>query len=153
MTENLSEIAKIFEQLGRSIVEYTDENDVQLFQDIPVRWDMCEVTPNNMNPTEIVLQAKPFQKTPDCVFERQLDIIIIHNTDYERDITLRLSKYSEDMIKIIDDIVMTSNTFYLQFLQGSEIRYLRNNREDSESYKGSKTLFSSMIVLSYLLRY
>jgi hypothetical protein len=153
MTENLSEIAKIFEQLGKSIVEYKDENDVPLFQDIPVRWDMCEVSPNNMNTTEIVLQGKPFQRENNCVFERQLDIIIIHNTDYERDITLRLSKYSEDMIKIIDDIIMSGPNYELQFLQGSEIRYLRNNKEDAESYKGSKTLFSSMIVLSYLLRY
>ena len=153
MTENLSEIAKVFEQLGMAIVEYVDDDGIQLFADVPVRWDMCEVSPNNMNDTEIVLQGKPFQRTNDCLVERQLDVIIIHNTDFERDITLRLSKYSEDMIKIIDDVVLSGTDFDLTFLQGSEIRYLRNNREDAESYKGSKTLFSSMIVLSYLLRY
>ena len=147
MAEQLSRIATVFEQIGKAIQEDST------FNKIPIKWDMFEVTPNNMPPTLVVLQGKPFQldKT-GCNYERQVDICIIHNTDHERDIILRLSKYAENMVEIMNNFVMTSNVD-IQFLQGSEIRALRNNREDAESYKGSKTLFSSMIVLRYLLRY
>ena len=147
MAEQLSRIATVFEEIGKAINEHED------FKKIPIKWDMIEVSANNMPPTLVVLQAKPFSyDTSRCNYERQLDICIIHNTDYERQIILRLSKYAETMIELLEEFVLTSNVD-IQFLQGSEMRALRNNREDSESYKGSKTLFSSMIVLSYLLRY
>lgn len=147
MAEELSRIANVFQDIGKAINEHDD------FKKIPIKWDMFEVTPNNMPPTLVVLQAKPFvYDNSRCNYERQVDICIIHNTDYERQIILRLTKYAETMIELLDNFILTSN-HDIQFLQGSEIRALRNNREDSESYKGSKTLFSSMIVLSYLLRY
>lgn len=150
---HLSRIATIYEIIGKSIVEYVDEDEIQLFEGIPIRWDMSEVTPNNLNETEIILQGKPFSlDETGCNIERQLDICIIHNTDYVRDITLRLTKYSEDMMRLIKDLVLNQG-IDLTFVQGSEIGYTKNNKEDSESYKGSKTLFSSMIILSYLLRY
>lgn len=147
MAEQLSRIATVFEEIGKAINDHPD------FNKIPIRWDMIEVTANNMPPTLVVFQAKPFQYNKShCNYERQLDICIIHNTDYEREIILRLTKYSEEMVDLMDKFVLNSN-IDIEFLQGSEIRALRNNREDAESYKGSKTLFSSMIVLSYLLRY
>lgn len=145
--EGMSRYATVLEQLGQAITDNTD------FDKVPVRWDMIELIPDNMATTEIVLQGKPYQSDDTgCVYERQLDIIIIHNTNHPRSITLRLTKYAETMKEIIDELLLTSN-LDLTFLQGSEIRAMRNNREDSESYKGSKTLFSSMIVLSYLMRY
>ncbi len=152
MTEKLSRISAIFEELGTTIV--TSELDGEVpFEDIPIFWDMVELSANTMPPTCIVFTAKAWKEdTTHCNIERQLDIAIIHNTDYEREITLRLSKYSEDLKQIIDDLILNSN-IDLTFLGGSPIGYLRNNREDSESYKGSKTLFSSIIILSYLLRY
>ena len=146
-TENMSKYATVLEQLGTAI---TDETT---FNKVPVRWDMIELIPDNMTTTEIVLQGKPYTlDDTGCVYERQLDIIIIHNTNHPRSITLRLTKYAEDMKEIIDALLLKSN-LDLTFLQTSEIRAMRNNREDAESYKGSKTLYSSMIVLSYLLRY
>jgi hypothetical protein len=146
-TENMSRYAVVLEQLGKAITDDTD------FNKVPVRWDMIELIPDNMTTTEIVLQGKPYQlDATGCVYERQLDIIIIHNTNHPRSITLRLTKYAESMKEIIDNLLLTSN-LDLTFLQTSEIRAMRNNREDAESYKGSKTLYSSMIVLSYLLRY
>ena len=57
------------------------------------------------------------------------------------------------MISIDNVILFGDGSFDLKFLGGSEIGALKNNKEDSESYKGSKTLFSSMIVLSYEVRY
>lgn len=145
--ENMSKYAIVLEQLGTAITDDTD------FNKVPVRWDMIELIPDNMTTTEIVLQGKPYRlDATGCVYERQLDIIIIHNTNHPRSITLRLTKYAETMKDIIDNLLLTSN-LDLTFLQTSEIRAMRNNREDAESYKGSKTLFSSMIVLSYLLRY
>lgn len=143
----LSEYAQILEELGTTITQDSR------FEEIPVYWDMVELIPDNMPTTAIVLQGKPFQlDATRCHYERQLDICIIHNTNYPREITLRLSNYSEAMKEVIDNFLMVSN-LDLTFLQGSEIRSLRNNREDTESYKGTKTLFSSIIVLSYLLRY
>ena len=145
--EELSKYATILEELATSITENTD------FEEIPVYFDMVELTPDNMPTTGIVLQGKPYElDTTRCNYERQLDIIIIHNTDYEREITLRLSNYAEKMYDIIHNLVCSSN-LDLTFLQGSEIRAKRNNREDTESYKGSKMLYSSIIVLSYLMRY
>lgn len=145
--ENMSKYATVLEELGTAITNDTD------FNKVPVRWDMIEVIPDNMATTEIVLQGKPYElDATKCVYERQLDIIIIHNTNHPRSITLRLTKYAETMKDIIDELLLSSN-LDLTFLQTSEIRAMRNNREDAESYKGSKTLFSSMIVLSYLLRY
>ena len=139
----------VFEDLGELITKSDD------FEGVPVKWAMFEVTPNNMPPTLVVFEAKPFiYENKDCDFERQLDIIIIHNTNYEREIIKRLSKYSEDMFELIKNHMdFSMGNYQLEFLQGSEIRAKRNNREDSESYKGSKTLFSSLIVLTYLLRY
>jgi hypothetical protein len=145
--ENMSKYAIALNTLGQAITDDTT------FNKVPVRWDMVELMPDNMATTEIVLQGKPYQlDDTGCVYERQLDIIIIHNTNHPRSITLRLTKYAEDMKEIIDSVVLTTN-LDITFLQTSEIRAMRNNREDSESYKGSKTLFSSMIVMSYLLRY
>ena len=145
--EELSNYATVLNTLGQSITDNTD------FDGVPVYWDMIELIPDNMPTSAIVLQGKPYQldKT-GCIYERQLDIIIIHNTDYAREITLRLTSYAESMYKVIKDLLITTN-LDMEFLQTSEIRALRNNREDSESYKGSKTLFSSLVVMSYLLRY
>ena len=144
---NLSKISTIFEGVGETISKSPD------FKKVPIKWGMIEVTPNTMPPTLVVLEAKPFEyDVTGCCYERQLDIIIIHNTNQEREIFLRLTKYSESLIELLKEYSLTIN-YDLQFLQGSDIYALRNNREDSESYKGAKTDFSSMIVLTYMLRY
>ena len=150
MNEQLSKINAVFEDLGKLIIQSDS------FKKIPIKWSMYEVTPNNMPPTLIVFEALPFRVNYShyCEYERQLDIIIIHNTNHEREILKRLSKYAEDMIELLYNHMDSSTGNYeLEFLQGSEIRAKQNNRKDTESYKGSKTLFSSLIVLSYLVRY
>lgn len=150
MSEQLSKINQVFESLGEIITKSGD------FNKIPIKWAMFEVTPNNMPPTLIVFEALPFlvHGNIGCEYERQLDIIIIHNTNQEREINKRLSKYAEDMVELINQHMGSSvGSYQMEFLQGSEIRAFQNNRKDAESYKGSKTLYSSLIVLSYLLRY
>ncbi len=149
MTEKLSKLNQIFEQLGEVITH--DEN----FEGIPIYWGMVELTANEMPPTSIVFETIPFEyDTTHCAFETQLDIIIVHNTDYPREINKRLSKYAELMVDLINNHIINDYTPYqLQFIQGSEIRAMQNNRADAESYKGTKMLFSSLIVLSYNLRY
>ena len=150
MMEELSKISTIMQSLGQLIT-----TDTNRFEDIPIYYSIIELISDNMPDTAVVFELQPFQyDTTQCTYERQLDILIIHNTDYEREIILRLSKYAEDMIELLHEHMEISSANYdLIFLQGSEIRAKRNNREDAESYKGSKTLFSSLIVLSYLLRY
>ena len=145
--EGLSNYATVLNELGQAITTDTD------FDGVPVYWAMIELIADDMPTSAIVLQGKPCEidKT-GCVYEKQLDIIIVHNTDYVREVTLRLTAYAESMYKTIDNLLLTSN-LDLKYLQTSEIRATRNNREDAESYKGSKTLYSSIIVLSYLLRY
>ena len=147
--EELSKVTTVLQDLGKLITE-----DEKRFLDIPVYWSMLELIADNMPTTAVVFEILPFAVENNCEFQRQLDIIIIHNTDYEREIILRLTKYAEDMVDLMNEHILYGGANYeLKFLRGSEIRAKRTNREDSESYKGSKTLFSSLIVLSYLLRY
>ena len=138
------------QSLGQLIT--TDEDR---FEDIPIYYSMIELISDNMPDTAIVFELQPFRyDARNCVYERHFDVIIIHNTDYEREIILRLTKYAEDMVELLDEHILNDYANYeLRFLQGSEIRAKRNNREDAESYKGSKTLFSSLIILTYNLRY
>lgn len=147
--EQLSKINQVYEILGDLITHDKD------FEGIPIFWSMFELTANEIPPTCIVFENNPFgYDTSDCCFETQLDIIIVHNTDYVREILKRLSKYSELLIELLNNhIINDYHDYELQFLQGSEIRAMQNNRKDVESYKGSKMLYSSLIVLSYSLRY
>lgn len=148
--EQLSKISEILQTLGQLI-----SKDESRFLDIPIYYSMMELIADNMPPTAIVFELQPFRyDITQCNYQREVDIIIIHNTDYEREIILRLTKYAEDLFDLMNEHIENhSGNYELQFLQGSEIRAKRNNREDAESYKGSKTLFSSLIVLTYLLRY
>lgn len=149
MTEQLSKINQVYEALGELITH--NEN----FEEIPIYWSMFELTVNEIPPTCVVFENTPFgYNNSDCCYETQLDIIIIHNTDYVREISKRLSKYAELLIELLNEhIINDYHDYQLQFLQGSEIRAMQNNRKDAESYKGSKMLYSSLIVLSYNLRY
>lgn len=147
--EQLSRINQVYESLGELIT-----NDYN-FEDLPIYWSMFELTANEMPPTCIVFENTPFgHDQNECNYETQLDIIIIHNTDFIREIGKRLSKYAESMVELIENhIINDYHTYELQFIRGSEIRAIQNNRKDAESYKGSKMLYSSLIVLSYNLRY
>lgn len=149
----ISEIGKIYEQLGKAIQEYEDDYGNTLFKGIPIKWDMAELTPNDLPPVCIIFSGKKWREAEiDCALERQLDIAITCTSEDVREITLNLTKYSEDLKKLIDKFSLTCN-FEIRFLEGSDIAYLKNIKRDQESYKTSGTVFNSIIVLSYLLRY
>jgi len=145
--EDISQIEAVLTELSEVI---SDSDD---FEDIPLFYDMMELTPNNLPPIGIVFQAKPWHLTADgCNYERQLDICIVEDGENARNVLLNLWSYSEKLQKLLQNYILTSN-LDLSFLQGSEVRGLRNVKEDTESYKGTKTVYASIIVLSYLLRY
>ena len=151
--EKLSKIATIYETLGKAIQDYTDEFDEKPFDRIPIKWNMVEITPNNLPPVCVIFSGKTWREDETgCNLERQLDISITCTSKYPREIMLKLSKYSEDMKKLIDELVLTSN-IDLTFLQGSEIGYLKLAKQEKMEYKNTGTVFDSIIVLSYLLRY
>lgn len=150
MEDGQSEYVTVLETISEAIAK--DPNGD--FEGIPIYYNMVELTPHSLPPTAIVLEGKPFTLDASrCMFERQLNIVILHSTRDKRQITLRLSAYAEQMKKLIDGVIMNGGDFELTFLQGSEIGYLENAKKDSENYKATKTLFTSFIVLSYLLRY
>ena len=97
MAEQLSKISTILQELGKVIT--TDE---ERFLDIPIYYGMIELIADNMPTTAVVFETLPFIAENNCEYQRQLDIIIIHNTDYEREIILRLSKYAEDMVELMN---------------------------------------------------
>ena len=102
MNEQLSRINNVFEDMGKVITKSDS------FNRVPIKWAMFEVTPNNMPPTLIVFEASPFKVNGsfECEYERQIDIIIIHNTNNEREIIKRLSKYAEDMVELMYNHMM-----------------------------------------------
>lgn len=151
MDNNQSRYVNVLEQLSKAILK--DESGE--FKKVPLYYNMVELTPHQLPPTCVAFEGKPFylDKTR-CTYERQLDIVIMHSTKNKREITLRLSAYAESLKEIIDDVIMNGgHDFELTFLQGSEIGYLENAKKDAENYKATKTLLTSFIVLSYLVRY
>lgn len=141
-------------KIGEILEEITDEIiSTDTFKKTPIFYDFIEVDANNVPPTCIIY--KPLTAFPDdshCHYERQLDIILLITTEERREgIVGQLHKFSERLKDILDEYSLKSN--YLTWLQTSPIHARAYNRESIDSYKETKQLFSSMIVLSYLLRY
>ena len=139
-------------RVGEVLEEITDEIlSTDIFEGTPIFYDFIEVDANNVPPTCIIY--KPLEATLDksaCNFERQLDIILLITTEERREgIIGQLHKYSEKLYECINGMKINN----LDFLQISPIHARAYNRESIDSYKETKQLFSSMIVLSYLLRY
>ena len=139
-------------RIGAILEEITEEilaDDT--FEGTTIFYDFIEVDANNVPSTCIIY--KPLEATLDktaCNYERQLDIILLITTEERREgIIGQLHKYSERLKDCIDGL--RSNN--LTFLQISPIHARAYNRESIDSYKETKQLFSSMVVLSYLLRY
>ena len=144
-----SEYVKLLEEISEAIVK--DKSGT--FEKIPVYYDMVELTPHSLPPTCIAFDGKPFGwDKSNCLLERQLNIVILHSTRNKRQITERLSAYAEQLLLILREVDLPSGS-ELTVLQGSEIGYLENAKKDSESYKSTKTLLTSFIVVSCLVRY
>ena len=124
------------------------------FENTPIFYDFIEVDANNLPPTCIVYKPLEWQMDKsNCNFERQLDIVLIITTEERREgIVGQLFMFAEKMKELMDNVVMTS-PIPIQFIQGSPVKGFAYNRKSNDSYKEQSTLFTSMIVLSYLVRY
>lgn len=143
-----SKIGEVLEYISQEIT------NTETFNDTPIFYDFIELDANNLPPSCIVY--KPLEWEYDisqCHYERQLDIVLlITDEDRREGIIGQLNMFSEKLDETMRDVAMTA-PFYLQFLQGSPIQAFAYNRKSSDSYKETNQLFSSMVVLSYLLRY
>ena len=143
-----SNISSVLEKLSLAIT--ADDT----FKNVRIVFDYIELDKNNLPDSAILIHPRTWFNSDDgCSLERRLDIILIITSYHKRTILRRLWLFSERMKELLDELMLTETDFELRFIGGSEIGALRNNREDSESYKGSKTLFTSIISLNYILRY
>lgn len=143
-----SRIGELLERISEEITA------TETFADTPIFYDFIEVDANNLPPTCIVY--KPLDWNMDksnCNFERQLDIVLLITTEERREGVIgQLFKFGEKLKEVMD-VVSEHSPEYIQFLQGSPVQGFAYNRESVDSYKETKQLFTSMIVLSYLVRY
>ncbi len=142
-----SKIGKILEEISHEIVK------TETFKNTPIFYDFIEVDANNLPPQCIIYKPLEWRLDPSgCNLERQLDIILVSTTEESRDgIVAQLHKFGEKLKEVTDEYALKAP--YLEFIQGSPIHGKAYNRESIDSYKETKQLFTSMIVLSYILRY
>ena len=143
-----SRIGEILENISKEITA------TETFKKVPIFYDFIEVDPNNLPPYCIVYKPLEWQldKT-GCAYERQLDIVLLITTEERRQgIIGQLLMFGEKMKEVMDNVIDTSIT-PIQFLQGSPVTGFAYNRKGKNSYKETPDLFTSMIVLSYLIRY
>ena len=142
-----SKIAGILETISEEITT----NDI--FEGTPIFYDFIEVDANNLPPACIVY--KPLEWRMDksnCNYERQLDIVILITEEERREgVVGQLFMFGEKMKKVMDNVSMKING--IDFLQGSPVTGFAYNRKGRNSYKETPDVFTSMIVLSYLIRY
>lgn len=143
-----SKIGVILEEISEEITK------TKTFADTSMFYDFIEVDANVIPPSCIVF--KPLEWKMDksnCNYERQLDIVLLITTEERREGVIgQLFYFAEEMKEIMDKIERTSNA-YIQFLQGSPVTGFAYNRKGVNSYKETPDVFTSMIVLSYLIRY
>lgn len=143
-----SKIGEVLEDISDAITA------TETFADTPIFYDFIEVDANVIPPACIVY--KPLEWKMDksnCNYERQLDIVLLITAEERRDAIIgQLFSFAEKLKKIMDKVIMTSNA-YIEFLQGSPVTGFAYNRKGTNSYKETPDVFTSMIVLSYLIRY
>lgn len=142
----MSKIEEVYETLTTTIKSSKE------FKRLPVYWDDVETTPNTIKTPCVLIKARAWRKGEFCDFERQLDFEIFVQTESPRDILVQLWNYAEDLYHVLEEAIPQYD-FDLTFRGGSEIGALKPNKKDAESYKSTGTLFTSIIVLTYNLRY
>ena len=147
---NMKYDSRIGEVLEAISIELTES---ETFNGTPIFYDFIEVDANSLPPQCIVY--KPLDWTMDdsgCNYQRQLDIVLLITTEERREgVVGQLFSFGEKLKEVTD--IVSMKLPYLQFIQGSPVQGFAYNRKAIDSYKETKQLFTSMIVLSYLLRY
>lgn len=123
------------------------------FSNVPIYWDEIELSPNSTVFPSLLFKLREWKPSKDCSAWRVLEVWILSNTQYPRDILLELWDYEEQVRTVMDGIMLSNNSFDLKELGGSEILAMRTNRENAESYKGTKDLFSNLQIIYYKLQY
>lgn len=143
-----SKIGEVLEAISHAIVTDTT------FKNTPIFYDFIEVDANNLPPSCIVYKPLEWENGKDgCSYEREIDIVMLITTEERREgIIGQLFMFSEQLKEIIDEVIMTTN-FDLSFVQGSPVQGFQYNRKGQDSYKETAQLFTSMVILRYLLRY
>lgn len=143
-----SRIANALELISKAVT------DSSVFANTPIYYDFIELDPNNLPPSCIVYKPLEWKDTPDgCNYQRQIDIVLLITTEERREgIVGQLFKFGEDLKNIIDEMIMTTN-IDLKFIDGSPVQGFQYNRKGMDSYKETSQLFTSMAILSYMLRY
>lgn len=143
-----SKIGEVLEEISEAIVN----NDT--FKNTPVFYDFIEVDANNLPPSCIVYKPLEWENGRDgCSYEREIDIVLLITTEERREgIIGQLFMFSERLKEIIDEVIIKTNVD-LSFVQGSPVQGFQYNRKGQDSYKETAQLFTSMVVLRYLLRY
>lgn len=143
-----SKIGEVLEAISEEITA------TETFADTPIFYDFIEVDANVLPPFCIVY--KPLEWGMDksnCNYERQLDIVLLITTEERRDGVIgQLFMFAEKLKEIMNNIERTSHA-YIEFRQGSPVTGFAYNRKGVNSYKETPDVFTSMIVLSYLIRY
>ncbi len=143
-----SKIGEVLEEISEAIV-----ND-KTFKNTPIFYDFIEVDANNLPPSCIVYKPLEWESGRDgCSYEREIDIVLLITTEERREgIIGQLFMFSERLKEVIDEVIMNTNAD-LSFVQGSPVQGFQYNRKGKDSYKETAQLFTSMVVLRYLLRY
>ena len=143
-----SKIANVLELISQKIT--ADPT----FAETPIFYDFIEVDPNNLPPSCIVYKPLKWENTRDgCNYQRQIDIVMLTTAEERREgIVGQLFMFSELLKEIIDEVIMTTN-IDLSFIEGSPVQGFQYNRRGKDSYKETSQLFTSMVILSYNLRY
>lgn len=143
-----SKIGEILEAISEEITA------TETFADTPIFYDFIEVDANVIPPSCIVYKPLDWRMDKsNCNYERQLDIVLLITTEERREaIVGQLFSFAEKLKEIMDKVERTSHA-YIQFQQGSPVTGFAYNRKGTNSYKETPDVFTSMIVLSYLIRY
>jgi len=143
-----SRIGEVLEAISEKITE------TETFVDTPIFYDFIEVDANVLPSTAIVYKPLSWQMDDThCNYQRQLDIVLLITTEERREGVIgQLFQFGEQMKELIDEVDLPISA-QLDFIQGSPVQGFAYNRKSADSYKETNQLFTSMIVLSYLLRY
>lgn len=143
-----SHVGELLESISKAIVA---DNS---FKNTPIYYDFIEVDENNLPPSCIIYKPLEWVWNSDyCANEMQLDIVLLITTEERREgIVGQLFMFREKLKEIIDEFILNT-TYDIQFLEGSPVEGFKYNREGQDSYKDTKQLFTSMVILRYITRY
>lgn len=143
----MSSISEVLSQINNGF------EDNPNFEGVPIYWDEIELSPNSTAFPCLLLKLREWRPSNSCSAQRILEVWIMSNTQYPRDILLELWDYEESVREVMDAVNLSKSGFDLKELGGSEVLAMRPNKANAESYKGAKDLWSNLLIIYYNLQY